>query len=417
MTNTADIRSGKVYVRGKCYRSQSKNGPPYVTCLVLCPSTGLVADSWCQCPAGVAGACSHAMALLCTVSLLKKHGFDESPPELACTELPQRWRRPRQAAMRAASIQDIDWRKHREGGKETPTWSRLFDPRREDNREESMNSDVKSLAECLVRKGHQFAIVLQEGSKLPFSETKFGEALQGSPATYQQSRKPAQLEVWRSQNIEIVTEICDPGVPTRINLFEDAVAEYQLPPLLDKCQADILKEIVLTSEDARVLERNTRQQASSKGWLSARKLRLTASQFGHVLHRSQWTEKGLNNLTAQRDLSKVRAVAYGRKHEDVAAQCYEGVMRRLGHDVALSTAGIVVDPSCPWLGASPDRFVHDPTEAKPNGVLEIKCPYTLKDSEPSFAKNNIPYLTLDDQGHPKLKRNHSYYYQVLGKWH
>ncbi|XP_064480395.1 uncharacterized protein LOC135393948 [Ornithodoros turicata] len=304
MTNTADIRSGKVYVRGKCYRSQSKNGTPYVTCLVLCPSTGLVADSWCQCPAGVAGACSHAMALLRTVSLLKMHGFDESPPELACTELPQRWRRPRQAAMRAASIQDIDWRKPREGGKETPTWSRLFDPRREDDREESMNSDVKSLAECLVRKGHQFAIVLQEGSKLPFSETKFGEALQGSPATYQQSRKPAQLEVWRSQNIEIVTEMCDPDVPTRINLFEDAVAEYRLPPLLDKCQADILKEIVLTSEDARALEQNTRQQASSKRWLSARKLRLTASQFGNVLHRSQWTEKGLNNLTAQRDLSK-----------------------------------------------------------------------------------------------------------------
>ena len=37
--------------------------------------------------------------------------------------------------------------------------------------------------------------------------------------------------------------------------------------------------------------------------------------------------------------------------------------------------GLVVNPSLPWLGASPDGIVHDPSESSV-GLLEIKCPYT-----------------------------------------
>ncbi|XP_064470999.1 uncharacterized protein LOC135385550 [Ornithodoros turicata] len=278
---------------------------------------------------------------------------------------------------------------------------------------ETVENALKGFAERLASKGRHFGFILQEGANVPLTETTFGPAPLGSPVVYQQSDKPARREVWRSQNIRAAT--AGSAVPTEVTLFADTVTPYRVPALLDKHQADILKDIILTKEEATCLERNTRQQANSHAWHSARRWRLTASKFGQVLHRSEWTEKGLTNLTAQRDLCRVRAVAYGRENEDIAAQSYADLMRRVGHDIVLSPAGIIVDPGCPWLGASPDRFVYDPTELTPHGVLEIKCPYSLRDSEPSLAKDKIPYLCFNEHGHPKLKRDHKYYFQILGQ--
>ena len=39
------------------------------------------------------------------------------------------------------------------------------------------------------------------------------------------------------------------------------------------------------------------------------------------------------------------------------------------------TCGLVINPSLPWLGASPDGLVEDPSE-KCVGLLQIKCPFT-----------------------------------------
>lgn len=100
---------------------------------------------------------------------------------------------------------------------------------------------------------------------------------------------------------------------------------------------------------------------------------MTSSKFGVVLNRKEWTAKGLQNLVAARDLSKVAAINYGIKTEPLAAQRYEDALRRLGHAPILSTCGLLVNPAFPWLGASPDRIVYDPAEHS-YGVVEIKCP-------------------------------------------
>ncbi|CAN8017460.1 unnamed protein product [Ixodes persulcatus] len=135
-------------------------------------------------------------------------------------------------------------------------------------------------------------------------------------------------------------------------------------------------ELGLTAEEARQLESNTRQQSLSEQWHSAREHRLTASSFGAVNKREQWTEKGLKNLFKPRDLSHVRVIEYGRKNEPVAADRYASVLKSAGHVVSLQHSGLVINPSCPWLGASPDRFVYDPEE-RSYGTLEIKCQYSL----------------------------------------
>lgn len=69
-----------------------------------------------------------------------------------------------------------------------------------------------------------------------------------------------------------------------------------------------MQDLILTPEQARQLEKDSRQQAKSTTWKAARTNRLTASSFGTVVTRESWTDVGLRNLTEERDLSRVRAV-------------------------------------------------------------------------------------------------------------
>jgi len=64
-------------------------------------------------------------------------------------------------------------------------------------------------------------------------------------------------------------------------------------------------------------------------------------------------------------------------------------------------AGIVINPSCPHLAASPDRRVYDPSENNPWSLLEIKCP-----SADSISQ--LKYLRCVN-GVYKLKKKHNYY--------
>ena len=62
----------------------------------------------------------------------------------------------------------------------------------------------------------------------------------------------------------------------------------------------------------------------------------------------------------------------------------------------------------PRFGASPDGLVT--CSCCGDGCVEIKCPYTLKDT--SSEIKDISWLTLNDQGKYELKKNHPYYFQV-----
>lgn len=75
--------------------------------------------------------------------------------------------------------------------------------------------------------------------------------------------------------------------------------------------------------------------------------------------------------------------------------------------VNILPCGIVINPWCPWLAASPDRKVYNPTRTNPFGLLEIKCPASVN------SALEVPYLVKDDSNKFQLKDNHIYYFQVL----
>ncbi|XP_077484236.1 uncharacterized protein LOC144094187 [Amblyomma americanum] len=171
-------------------------------------------------------------------------------------------------------------------------------------------------------------------------------------------------------------------MPTPPRLFESCRKWDLQDGDFPAAEPAILKGLQVSSQEAIDLEKNTRQQSGSKMRKRARTHRLTASSFGVVVKRPTWTEKGLQNLTADKDLSRVRAVQYGIKSEQPAVQRYMAVMKVKGHDVEAFRRGLVVDPSCPWLRASPDRLLFDQCEIPSHGLLEVKCPYSLKGKTP-----------------------------------
>ncbi|KAH8018835.1 hypothetical protein HPB51_012789 [Rhipicephalus microplus] len=352
VTNACDTSLGIVYARATCYRSQKKSGRPYKVSLALKSDSGAVADSTCECPAGAGGACSHILAALRLLVLLKQKGFKEAPPELSCTELLQQWRRPRRQGIRPMAVQNVDWRTPREGGMGMPMPVRLFDARAEKQKEQQHLEAIHSLGE-------------------------------GPP-------EPRDLRL-------CCHSPCCWG----------AVSGH-------KAWACACGEIQLSQEEARDLELNSRQQRLSERWRQARANRLTASTFGHVVRRQAWTEKGLRNLIEPKDLTHVRPVQYGIRNENMAKDRYIAVMNSYGHNVSVQHCGLVVDPVCPWLGATPDGLVYDPEELS-YGVLEVKCPHSLKDSEPEEAKKRKFSLVFGENGEPQLDRDHEYYAQVLGQ--
>lgn len=105
---------------------------------------------------------------------------------------------------------------------------------------------------------------------------------------------------------------------------------------------------------------------------------------------------------------------YGITNEPVAARRYVEVLRSLGHNAIVTCCGLLVDPTTPWLGASPDRVVFDPTEDPPHGIVEIKCPYSLRDKSAADL-TSANFCSRVENGVPHLQRSHPYYMQVLGQ--
>ncbi|CAN7975563.1 unnamed protein product [Ixodes persulcatus] len=244
-----------------------------------------------------------------------------------------------------------------------------------------------------------------------FAETTLGRAPAGSPLSCQQAKLPAGFKTWVSSSLSRGSGTLGP-VPGAF-LF-DGTSQHTFSDAFSPDEWSILTGVQVTPEEARELELNSRQQARSTCWQEARSDRLTASGFGQVDARDEWAQKVLENLIEPKDLSRVRAVKHGRNNEGSACDRYGSVMKSWGHNVSLQHCGLVVNLSCPWLGASPDRLVYDPEELT-YGVLEVKCPYSLRDSEPDFVRSHDFYLTFNENEEPSLNRDHQYYGQVLGQ--
>ena len=75
--------------------------------------------------------------------------------------------------------------------------------------------------------------------------------------------------------------------------------------------------------------------------------------------------------------------------------------------------GFLVCQDHPFLGASPEGTIYDPTHPDPYGFLEVKCSYSHRPEEAC----SDPLFCWELRGDSKvsLKRGHEYYCQIQGQ--
>ena len=182
------------------------------------------------------------------------------------------------------------------------------------------------------------------------------------------------------------------------------------------------KSLRLPPHQLREIEQSTREQSQSSLWHSVRRYRITASYFGSVFRRKPTTPPQslvLQILGAKPFTSA--ATDWGQRNESIALEKYKQVQHDSGHHgLYYCQSGFVISESYPFLGVSPDAVVHDPTNANPFGLAEIKCPYSSRNQTPFEAAELGDFccqLEHNSTGLPclKLKRSHPYFCQVQGQ--
>lgn len=136
-------------------------------------------------------------------------------------------------------------------------------------------------------------------------------------------------------------------------------------------------KVVVTPEEAKAIEQQTREQADCEEWIGERRKRLTASMVGGVAKMRSTTKKSkrVENLLYTRFRGNA-ATRYGAVMEDTAKHEYQTYQQQHGHPgLKVDNCGLFVSLNHPWLAATPDGIVNDPSDAtQPLGLLEIKKP-------------------------------------------
>jgi len=184
---------------------------------------------------------------------------------------------------------------------------------------------------------------------------------------------------------------------------------------------DYLASLQVTVEQAAQLTTATVDQDPSLNslWQQLRRPRLTASVFGTVVKRRKNFEKLVETILYKPPPGSIPALEWGRSHEDNARQWYATYMtKQFGPSYTVRKTGIHISTTDPWLAASPDGVVEDPTqtEGRRCGLLEIKCPYSGRTMTPEIACQEVnQFCSSLMDGNVTLKSTHNYYYQVQGQ--
>ena len=343
----------------------------------------------CSCPIGISGACGHVTGLLYQLAKYKILGVKALPEDIAKTSQPQTWHVPRGLKLGGLEVQDIEVRGYSRNnpmpeGIPRAVKSTLYNPIRSEGVNWRHNFEFFSSAD------QRMLILPAIGlSDVPLVSSKFGLVPKGSILSYQQKMESGCL-------INLYGEALYPDLP------RNNVMRNDLSIVLNNKQSVTMQGLLLSMEEIKRFEEQTRLQSQSALWHKVRSHRITASKIGEIYRRRKDHSTLADRLKSTRHITTA-AMRQGLAFEPVAAESYARVK---DYRLNLYPCGVVVNYWCPWLAASPDRKVYNPDMFPEYGLLEIKCPQVGSVLE-------CKYLSKDQDGSLKLKKNHPYYYQVL----
>lgn len=203
-----------------------------------------------------------------------------------------------------------------------------------------------------------------------------------------------------------------------------AVAD-DLPSLLDmgrnaqhdRCDDEFIDYMKDQHTDDLVLEieERTQEQSDSEDWKRLRKGRITASVAHKILHAKASTISNCDNYLTKLVMGsdtpvKTPAMEYGNKNEPVARALYVEAIKENHSGLQVRTCGLHVLQDHPYIGASPDGLVD--CECHPPGLIEIKCPHSLKDTDIQTVTRELLYHLVEGDANRELKHTSPFYTQV-----
>lgn len=183
------------------------------------------------------------------------------------------------------------------------------------------------------------------------------------------------------------------------------------------------ESLCMPTEKLREIEQNTREQRDSPLWQEVRRYRITASRFGEIVHRRDDTppDRLVLSILEPRSFS-TPATQWGIQKESLAIQEYQKFQHKHGLDaLTVGPCGFLISESHPYLGATPDGTVYDPSNiGQPFGFLEVKCPFSQRDSTPVQACASSNFCCdlvshADGSQRLRLRKENRYYAQVQGQ--
>ena len=289
--------------------------------------------------------------------MLKINAVPEIPSK---TSMPQEWHKPRSAGIHPGAVDSLIIRKPQLKSEREPKRKRICIEGVESNLYNPVKNypDPEFIRRFQAKakthlKETQFGTLFCE-DELEYIDCIYGTVPKGSVISNQQpvvNEKNKFVCIEQNHNI--------PNLPTK--LLEPVYSHVLL-----HTQANVLDSLKVSTKQAHQIEQETRDQSCNPFWHELRKRRLTASNFKRVCSRRSNSESLVNQL--QKKTVQTTAMKYDLEHETDAAQLY--VNTRI---VNVYRTGFVVNPGSPYLGASPDFLVYDPSRDEVFGLLEIKC--------------------------------------------
>lgn len=192
----------------------------------------------------------------------------------------------------------------------------------------------------------------------------------------------------------------DAPPPPPLPLASHAVEKVFLPPTLNDKDKMYMITLETSWDAAHHLEFSTR--GASESLEELRKLRIT-NHFREICHIKGGRSNGEHlAFMMQRGTRESKASKRDREQRSEALREYcKHVF------VNWSPCGMVVHPDAPWLGATPDGLVYDPSEKPKYGLVHVRCPK---------IRSFVDCQFLDFQfGILELRKSHRYYWQMQGE--
>ncbi|XP_051954592.1 uncharacterized protein LOC127624027 [Xyrauchen texanus] len=211
---------------------------------------------------------------------------------------------------------------------------------------------------CMFRFVEAYADFMNMTAEKPLVECAFGLVQEGSALSFQQPLLTSRY---------ITLHDAPPSPPLSLEGYYLAPTECTF--VCSEEQSLHLQSLNMTLDMAQKIEAVTRDQSSCPEWHDLRKPRVTASRFREMCH-----VRGLSSAEslAEHIIRGCRQTAEMRRGAEMESEVTVEYSKL--RNVNYSPCGLIVHPDAPWIGASPDGVVFDPTEHPQFELVEVKCP-------------------------------------------